>query len=129
MRVWSHTLSDRFSRKSSSSLENMAEKDNQSFYNDNNRLRTFRDHINPTRISTSSCIVFPPGSSHFNFKLSIIQLLPTFHELDIKNPYLHLKEFEEDCNTYYRDVHDIVCNDPTFSRPKSLEFYFNRPVS
>ena len=43
---------------------------------------------------------FPPDASHFNFKPSIIQLLPSFHGLDIENPYLHLREFEEVCNTY-----------------------------
>jgi hypothetical protein len=48
MRVWSHTLSGRLCRKSSSSSENMAEKDNQSFNNKNNRVRTPKDYMNPT---------------------------------------------------------------------------------
>jgi hypothetical protein len=39
-------------------------------------------------------------ASHFNFKPDIIQLLPTFYGLDQENPYLHLREFEEVCNTY-----------------------------
>jgi hypothetical protein len=51
--------------------------------------------MNPTRTSAPSCIVFPFDASHFNFKPSIIQLLPTFHELNLENPYLHLREFEE----------------------------------
>jgi len=49
---------------------------------------------------------FPPDASHFNFKPSIIQLLPSFHGLDIENPYLHLREFEEICNTY----NDLNCS-------------------
>jgi hypothetical protein len=50
----------------------MAEEDNQSIHNENNRVRTLRDHMNPTRTSAPSCIVFPPDASHFNFKPSII---------------------------------------------------------
>jgi len=100
MRVWSHTLSGRLCRVSSSFSENMAEKDNQSFHNENNQVRTFRDHMNPTRTSAPSCIVFPLDASHFNFKSGIIQLLPSFHGLDLENSYLHLREFEEICNTY-----------------------------
>jgi len=100
MRVWTHILNGRLSRKSSSSSKNMAEKDNQSLHNENNHVRILRDHMNPTRISAPSCIVFPPDASHFNFKPSIILLLPTFHGLDRENSYLHLRKFEEVCNTY-----------------------------
>jgi len=78
----------------------MAEEDNQSIHNENNRVRTLKDHMNPARTSAPSCIVFPPDASHFNFKPCIIQLLPTFHGLELENPYLHLREFEEVCNTY-----------------------------
>jgi len=109
MRVWSRTLSGRLSRKSSSFLENMAEEDNQTLHNENNvnnRVRTLRDYMNPTRISAPSCIVFPPDASHFNFKPDIIQLLPIFHGLELENPYLHLREFEEVCNTY----NDLKCS-------------------
>jgi len=56
----------------------MAEKDNQSFHNENNRVKTLKDHMNLTRTSAPSCIVFPPDVSHFNFKPDIIQLLPNF---------------------------------------------------
>jgi len=100
MRVWTRTLSGRLSRKSLFSSENMAEEDNQSIHNENNRVRTLRDHMNPTRTSAPSCIVFPPDASHFNFKPCIIQLLPNFHGLELESPYLHLREFEEVCNTY-----------------------------
>ena len=78
----------------------MAEEDNQSLHNEKNRVRTLRDHMNPTRTSAPSCIVLPPVASNFNFKPSIIQLLPTFHGLNIENQYLHLNELKEVCNTY-----------------------------
>ena len=87
----------------------MAEEDNQSLYNENNKnnhVRTLRDHMNPTRISAPSCIFFPPDASHFNFKPDIIQLLPIFHGLDLENPYLYLREFEEVYNTY----NDLNCS-------------------
>ena len=54
MSVWSRTLSGRFCRLSSSFSENMAEEDNQSLRNENNennRIRTLRDRMNPTRTS------------------------------------------------------------------------------
>jgi hypothetical protein len=105
MRVWTRTLSGRLCRVFSSFLESMAE-DNQSLHNENNCVRTLRDHMNPTRTSASSCIVFCLAASHFNFKPDIIQLLPTFHGLDLENPYLHLREFKEVYNTY----NDINCS-------------------
>jgi hypothetical protein len=106
MRVWSRTLSGRLCRVSSLFSENMAEEDNQSLHNENNRVRTLRDHMNPTRTSAPSCIIFPPNASHFNFKPGIIQLLPSFYGLDLENSYLHLREFEEVCNTY----NDLNCS-------------------
>jgi len=72
----------------------MAKEDNQSLYNENNennRVRTLRNHMNPTRTSAPSCIVFPHDASHFNFKSGIIQHLPSFHGLDLENPYLRMR--------------------------------------
>ena len=89
MRIWTRTLSGRLSRKSLSFSENMIEEDNQSHHNENNRVRTLRDHMNPTRTSAPSFIVFPSNTFHFNFKPSIIQILPIFHGLELENPYLH----------------------------------------
>ena len=89
--------------------KNMAEEDNQSLHNENNEnnlVRSLRDNMNPTRTSAPLCIVFPPDASHFNFKSDIIQLLPSFHGLDLENPYLHLREFEKVCNTY----NDLNCS-------------------
>ena len=109
MSVWSRTLSGRLCRVSSSFSENMAEEDNQSLHNENNennRVRTLRDHMNPIRTSAPSCIVFPPDASPFNFKPDIIQLLPSFRGLDLKNPYLHLREFKKVYNIY----NDLKCS-------------------
>ena len=78
MRVWSHTLSGRLCRVSLLFSKNMVEEDNQSLHNENNRVRTLRDYMNPTRTSARLCIVFPPYAFHFNFKSDIIQLLPSF---------------------------------------------------
>ena len=103
MRVWTHIISGRVSRNSLFSLENMFEEDNQSLHNENNKnnhVRTLRDHMNQTRTSAPSCIVFLLNASHLNFKLGIIKLLPTFHGLDLENLYLYLREFEKVCNTY-----------------------------
>ncbi|KAL9384339.1 hypothetical protein Peur_021349 [Populus x canadensis] len=93
----------------------MAEEDNQSLHNENNennRVRTLRDHMNPTRTSAPSCIVFPPDAFHFNFKPDIIQLLPSFHGLDLENPYLDLREFEEVWLTPRdRQMVELMCNE------------------
>jgi hypothetical protein len=124
MRVWSRTLSGRLCRVCSSFSENMAEEDNQSLHNENNeniRVRTLRDHMNSTRTSAPSCIVFSPDASHFNFKLGIIQFLPSFHGLDLENPYLYLREFEEVCNTY----NDLNCSMNTI-RLKLFSFFIKR---
>ena len=80
--------------------------DNRSQHNDNNQPRTMRDYMNPMRTSAPSCLVFPADANNFNFKPGIIQLLPIFYGLDSENPYLHLREFEEVCNT---------CNDQNCS--------------
>jgi hypothetical protein len=102
----------------------MAKEDNQSLHNENNennRVRTLRDYMNPTRTSARSCIVFPPDASNFNFKSGIIQLLPSFHGLDLENPYLHLREFEEVYNTY----NDLNCSKNTI-RLKLFSFFIKR---
>ncbi|XP_073309925.1 uncharacterized protein [Primulina huaijiensis] len=110
--IWSRTLSGRLIRNNPLFLQNMAEEpiqeneDEIQSQHDHDRRRTLRDHMNPTRTSAPSCLVFPPDASHFNFKPGIIQFLPNFHGLDSENPYMHLREFEEVCNTY----NDLNCS-------------------
>ena len=87
MRRWSYTDNGRLIRKSTSPPLDMADievdnfskhEDNQALQNLHEQPRTLRDIMHPTRTKSSSCIVFLL-MSHFNFKPSIIQLLPTFH--------------------------------------------------
>jgi hypothetical protein len=59
MRVWSCTLSGRLCSVSSSFSKNIAEEDNQSLHNENNRVRTLRYQMNLTRTSAPSNIVSP----------------------------------------------------------------------
>ena len=123
MSVWSRTLNDKLCKVYLSFLENMIEENNQSLYNENNehnRVRTLRDYMNPTRTIARSCIFFPPDASHFNFKPGIIQLLPSFHGLDLENSYLHLREFEV-CNIY----NDLNCSMNTI-RLKLFSFFIKR---
>ena len=115
MRHWSCTNSGRLVRKSPSPPLNMTEigagnfsenEDNQALQNPYEQPRTLRDFMHPTRIGSPSCIFFPLDASRFNFKLGIIQLLPTFHGFEFENPYMHLREFEEVCN---------ICTDQNWS--------------
>ena len=115
MRRWSQSSSGRLIRKSQSPPPIMDEiqdenilgqlippvdQGNNQSQHDQNQSRTLRDYINPTRIEAPSCIAFPPEAFRFNFKSGIIQLLPTFHDLESKNPFLHLRDFEKVCNIY-----------------------------
>ncbi len=64
-------------------------------------VRTHKDYLHPTRTATLSCIIFPPNAPHMAFKPGMIQLLPTFHGLKNKNPYVHVREFEEVVATFH----------------------------
>ena len=68
-------------------------------YQDDLPVRILRDYLQPTRTSTPSCMVIPNTIRTFDIKSGIIQLLPKFHRLDSKSPYLHLEEFDETCST------------------------------
>ena len=37
----------------------------------------------------------------------LVPLLPTFHGLENENPYTHIREFEEVCNTFKEGVTDM----------------------
>ena len=45
--------------------------------------------------------MFPPNVPRLDFKLGVIRLLPTFHDLDSGNPYVHIRELEEVMTTFH----------------------------
>ena len=68
---------------------------------ENQPLGTMREYLQPPRSSSPSCFIFPLNANNFRFKPGMITLLPNFHGLKSKSPYLHLKEFEEVCVTFH----------------------------
>ena len=70
-----------------------------------NAYRSMRDHIHPPRLSAPFCIV--PPSEDIIIKPYIMPLLPTFHGMESENPYLHIREFEEVCNTFKEDISNV----------------------
>ena len=63
-----------------------------------NAYRSMRDHMHPPRMSAPSCIV--PPTEQLVIRPHIVPLLPTFHGMESENPYAHIKDFEEVCNTF-----------------------------
>ena len=63
-----------------------------------NAFRSMRDRMHPPRMSAPSCRV--PPIEQLVIQPHIVPLLPTFHEMETENPYAHIKEFEEVCNTF-----------------------------
>ena len=70
-----------------------------------NAYRSMRDHIHPPRVSAPSCIVPPPED--IIIMPYIVPLLPTFHGMESENPYSHIREFEEVCNTFKEDISNV----------------------
>ena len=66
-----------------------------------NAFRSMRDHIHPPRMSAPSCIV--PPTEEMIVRPYLVPLLPTFHVMESENPYTHIMEFEEFCNTFRED--------------------------
>ena len=67
-----------------------------------NAYRSMRDCMHPPRMSAPSCIV--PPTKQLVIRPHIVPLLPTFHEMESENPYAHIKEFEDVCNTLNEDI-------------------------
>ncbi|RVW73354.1 Retrovirus-related Pol polyprotein from transposon 17.6 [Vitis vinifera] len=63
-----------------------------------NAFRSMRNRMHPPRMSAPSCIV--PPSEQLVIRPHIVPLLPTFHGMKSENPYAHIKEFEDVCNTF-----------------------------
>ncbi|RVW86622.1 hypothetical protein CK203_045659 [Vitis vinifera] len=66
--------------------------------NDPNLYRSMRDRMHPPRMSAPSCII--PPTEQLIIRPHIVPLLPTFHGMESENPYAHIKEFEDVCNTF-----------------------------
>ena len=63
-----------------------------------NAYRSTKDHIHPPRMSAPSCIM--PLTEQMVIRPYLVPLLPTFHGMESENPYSHIREFEEVCNTF-----------------------------
>ncbi|RVW78546.1 hypothetical protein CK203_049782 [Vitis vinifera] len=63
-----------------------------------NEFRSMRDRMHPPRMSAPSCIV--PPTEQLVIRPHIVPLLPTFRGMESENPYAHIKEFEDVCNTF-----------------------------
>ena len=67
--------------------------------------RSMRDHIHPHRVSAPSCII--PPADDVVVRPYLMSLLPTFLGMENKNPYTHIREFEEFCTTFKEGVPDM----------------------
>ena len=67
-----------------------------------NVYRSMRDHIHPPRLSAPSFIV--PLTDDMVVRPYLVPLLPTFHGMESENPYTHIREFKEVCNTFKEDA-------------------------
>jgi hypothetical protein len=66
-----------------------------------NHTRSLRDLFAPIATNSHSCIVLPlTNATHFDLKPYVIQVLPSFHDLDLENPYSHVKKFKDICATF-----------------------------
>ncbi|RVW82200.1 Transposon Ty3-I Gag-Pol polyprotein [Vitis vinifera] len=63
-----------------------------------NAYLSMRDRMHPPRMSAPSCIL--PPLEQLVIRPHIVPFLPTFHGMESENPYSHIKEFEEVCNTF-----------------------------
>ena len=70
-----------------------------------NAYRSMRDRIHPPRSSAPLCIV--PPLEDMTVRPYIMPLLPTFHGMESENPYSHIREFEEVCNTFKEDASNM----------------------
>ena len=67
-----------------------------------NAFKSMRDHIHPPRMSAPSYIV--PQTKQMVVRPYLVPLIPTFHGMESENPYSHIREFEEVCNTFKEET-------------------------
>ena len=77
----------------------------QGIHRNPNAYRSMRDHIHPPRVSAPLCIV-PPAEDMIVIPY-LGPLLPTFHGMENENPYTHIWEFKEVCNTFKEGATDM----------------------
>ena len=70
-----------------------------------NAYMSMRDHIHPSRVSAPSCII--PPTKDMIVRPYISPLLPTFDGMECENPYSHIWDFEEVCNTFKEDATNL----------------------
>ena len=67
---------------------------------ENDPPRQLKEYFTPSIYMYSPCIQVPPvEATQYKIKSSIIQMLPSFYELNNEDPYKHLEEFLEICST------------------------------
>ena len=64
-----------------------------------------RDHVHLPRVNAPSYIV--PPLEDIIIEPYLVPLLPTFHGMESENPYSHIREFEEVCNTFKEDIPNV----------------------
>ena len=69
-----------------------------------NAYMSMRDHIQPPRVSSASCIV--PPTEDVVVRPYLVSLFPTFHGMENENPYIHIQEFKEICTTFMEGTID-----------------------
>ena len=70
-----------------------------------NAYRSMRDHIHPPRVSAPSCII--PPIEDVAVRPYLVPLLATFHGMENKNPYTHIRDFEEVYTTFKEGAFDM----------------------
>ena len=70
--------------------------------------RSFKDYLSPLANLTTSCIRYPNiAVRSFELKPSVLNCLPTFYGLENKDPYNHLNDFHDICQTFkYKNFSD-----------------------
>ena len=70
-----------------------------------NAYKSMRDHIHLPRVSAPSCII--PPEEDVAVRPYLVPLLPTFHGMENKNPYTHIRDFEEVCTAFKEGAFDM----------------------
>ena len=65
----------------------------------NTRQMTLKDYMYPTRSTQPFYITLSSLTANFKIKSDMIHMLPVFRELINKNPYQHVRGFEDICGT------------------------------